>query len=275
MNGYISRLIEAARARLASDKARRFAPILALLLPIAIAAALILGGGTDSEAAGPAPGADQFTAKQREAIDAMIRAYILENPEIIPEAINRMQEREVEKLLASNREEIETPFAGAWAGNPKGDVVLVEFFDYACPYCRISAPDVKRLLKEDGNLKVVYRDFPVLSPASEEAALASLSAAKQGRYAAFYERMFGSEGRVTHERVVSTVRAAGLNEYQTARDMQSSALKAEIKKNLDLGRALGLTGTPSYIIGNQILSGAVGYDQLKQAVEKARAAKQS
>jgi len=203
-------------------------------------------------------------------MDGMTRQYILDNPEIIPGAINRLQEREVTKLLDSNRAEIETPFASAWAGNPNGDVVLVEFFDYACPYCRASKADVDRLLAEDKNLKVVYRDFPVLGPASDEAAMASLSAAKQGRYKAFHNAMF-SGGRPSHERIIANVRAARLNEVQTARDMDSASLKAEIQKNLQLGRALGLTGTPAYIIGNRILSGAVGYDEMKKAIAEARA----
>lgn len=234
---------------------------------VAAAAGLLFAASSTA----PAPaGSDQFTKAQRIAIDAMVREYILANPEIIPEAINRLQEREVEKLLDSNRAEIEAPFGSAWTGNPNGDVVMVEFFDYACPYCRASKADVDRLLKEDKGLKVVYRDFPVLGPASDEAAMASLSAAKQGRYKPFHDAMFAA-GRPSHEKLISTVRQARLNEVQTARDLTSSALKAELGKNLDLGRSLGLTGTPAYVIGNRILSGAVGYDEMKKAIAEARA----
>jgi len=236
---------------------------------LAVAAAGLLFAVSGGTTASPV-GADQFSRPQRAAIDAMVRQYILEHPEIIPEAINRLQEREVTKLLDSNRDEIETPFASAWAGNPNGDVVLVEFFDYACPYCRASKADVDRLLAEDKGLKVVYRDFPVLGPASDEAALASLSAAQQGKYKAFHGAMFAS-GRPSREKIIDNVRRARLNEAQTARDLNSGALKAEIQKNLDLGRALGLTGTPAYVIGNRILSGAVGYDEIKGAIAEARA----
>lgn len=209
----------------------------------------------------------------RAAIEAIVRDYILAHPEIIPEAMNRLQNREVTKLLESNRKEIETPFAGAVAGNPDGDVPVVVFFDYACPYCRQGHRDVARLAAADTGIKVVYRDFPVLSPASEEAAMASLSAAQQGRYSRFHDAMFENPGKVGRERTIAMVRAAGLNEVRTAKDLDAPALKAEIKKNLDLGRALGLTGTPSYVIGDRILSGAVGYDELKKAVAEARAAK--
>lgn len=266
MNDKLGGMVAAARARVARFGAWEW---VAMATVVAVAAAGLLFAASGSGTPAPA-GADQFSKPQRAAIDAMVRQYILEHPEIIPEAINRLQEREVARLLDSTRDEIETPFAGAWAGNPDGDVVLVEFFDYACPYCRASKADVDRLLAEDKNLKVVYRDFPVLGPASDEAALASLSAARQGKYKAFHNAMF-TGGRPSHERVISTVRQARLDERATARDLNSSALKAEIQKNLDLGRALGLTGTPAYVIGDRILSGAVGYDEMKKAIAEARA----
>ncbi len=212
-------------------------------------------------------------ATDRAATERIVRDYLLAHPEIIPEAINGMQSREVTKLLASNRTAIETPFAGAYAGNKDGDVVVVEFFDYACPYCRAAHADVKALLAGDPKVKVVFRDFPVLSPESDEAALASLSAAQQHRYPAFYDRMFETDGKLSRERTIAAVRAAKLDEKRTAADMANPALRTEIKANLELGRALGLTGTPSFIIGNKILSGAVGIDALRAAVLTARDAK--
>lgn len=216
--------------------------------------------------------ADQLADKDpdRASIERIVRDYILANPEIIPQAMTRLQSREASRLLASNRSEIETPFPGAMAGNPKGDVTLVVFFDFACPYCKQGARDVARLVSEDKNLKVVFRDFPVLSPESETAALAALSAASQGRYVRFHDAMFDGSGRLNRERTIAIVRTAGLDEKRTAADLGSAALKAELKRNLDLGRALGLSGTPSYIIGDRILSGAVGYEALKGAIAEAR-----
>ena len=240
---------------------------------LAVAAAAGIGIAIlASGRAGSDPAAN-VSPKDRAAIEAIVRDYILSHPEIIPEAINGMQGREVTKLIANNRAAIETPDPGAVAGDPKGDATLVVFFDYACPYCKAAHADVQRLLADDRHLKVVFRDFPVLSDASTEAAMASLSAGAQGRYTAFHDRMFGESGKLSHERTVATVRAAGLNELRTAKDLGSPALRAALKKNLDLGRALGLTGTPSYIVGNRILSGAVGYEALKTAIAEARAAK--
>jgi protein-disulfide isomerase len=216
-----------------------------------------------------APAADPAGKAQ---FDARVKEAVLANPDIIPEAINRLQQREVEKLLASNRKAIETPYAGAWAGAKQADVVLVEFFDFNCPYCRQSSADVERLLNEDPNLKVVFRDMPVLGPDSERFARAGLSAAEQGRYLRFYRDVFKGQGALTQERLIRHVRAAGLDEARVATDLSSKAVAAEIEKNLGLGRALGLTGTPSYVVGNRILSGAVGYDELKKAIAEARAA---
>ena len=233
----------------------------------ALGAVLLAGVAGAAIAAGPV--ATPATT-DKAAIEKIVREYILNHPEIIPEAMTRMQTREVTRLLDSNRKDIETPFAGAVAGNPKGDVSVVVFFDYACPYCRQGHADVAKLAAADPGVRIVYRDFPVLSPASDEAAMASLSAAQQGRYTNFHNAMFETPGKVAHERTIAVVRSAGLNEMRTAKDLRSQALQAEIKKNLELGRALGLTGTPSYIIGNEILSGAVGLERLQEAVATAR-----
>jgi protein-disulfide isomerase len=206
----------------------------------------------------------------RADIERVVRETLLANPEIIPEAITRLQDREVANLLASNREAIETPYEGAWAGAADADVVLVEFFDFNCPFCRQSAADVERLLAEDRKLRIVWRDFPVLGPESERFAMASLSAARQKRYPRFYAEVFRGQGRLSQERLIRTVRAAGLNEARVAADLNSRDLREVLQQNLELGRALGLTGTPSYVVGNRILSGAVGYEELKAAIEEAR-----
>lgn len=229
---------------------------------LSVAAGLLLAGC----------GGQKVAPTDKAAIERIVHDYILSHPEIIPEAMTAMQTRDVATLLRNNRAEVETPFPGAVAGNPTGDVTLVEFFDYACPYCRAAHGDVKRLIAADPKLRVVYRDFPVLTEASGEAALAALSAARQGKYTAFHDRLFDSPGKVERERTVAVVRAAGLDERRTAADLTDPKLKAEIRKNLDLGRALGLTGTPTFIVGDRILSGAVGYDKLVEAIAAARKA---
>lgn len=237
-----------------------------------MAAVVAVGLASAGVGAGAALAAGQAKERpDRAEIESIVRDYILNHPEIIPEAVARLEQAEARKALASNRAAVETPFPGATAGNPNGDVKLVVFFDYACPYCRQGHADVARLMREDPKLMVIYRDFPVLSPASTEAAMASLSAATQGQYRKFHDAMFDSPGRVSLARTMGIVKGVGLSEDKVTADLKNAALKAEVDRNLVLGRELGLTGTPSYIIGNRILSGAVGFDRLKDAVAAARA----
>ena len=219
----------------------------------ALATAAATGGTT------PVPATDKA------AIEKIVRDYILEHPEILPEAMQRLQEREIGKAVAANRAAIETPFAGAWEGAEKPDVTIVEFFDYNCGYCRASLPDIDRLLKEDPGLRIVYREFPVLGPDSEAAARVSLAAAKAGKYPAFHRALFAA-GRPDAATVAKVARSLGIDPQGAAAEAQR-----EIDANLSLQRALDLRGTPSWVIGNKVLGGAVGYEALKAAVAEARA----
>ena len=193
-----------------------------------------------------------------------VRDYLLENPEILPEAMQRLQDRTAARAVAANRAALETPFAGAWAGAADGDVVLVEFFDYACGYCRKSNADVDRLLREDPKLKVVWREWPVLGPDSEAAARASLAAAQAGRFKPFHDQLFAA-GRPTADALAKARAAVGLSG-----DLPAAATDRELARNFQLARNLEATGTPTFVVGDQILQGAVGYEALKQAVKEAR-----
>lgn len=192
----------------------------------------------------------------------LVRRALLENPEILPEAMERLERRETAKALASQRSGLETPFASAWAGAAQGDVTLVAFFDYACGYCRASNPDIDRLLREDDRLKVVWREFPVLGPASEAAARASLAAAAAGRFRAFHTDLFAA-GRPTQATIASASAAIGA-------PPEPEAAEAELRRNFDFARALGINGTPAFVIGDQLLQGAVGYQALREAIAEAR-----
>jgi len=211
-------------------------------------------------------GGAAVTTTDRAAIEKIVRDYILDHPEILPEAMTRLQEREVAKAIAANRSAIETPFAGGWEGSANPDVTLVEFFDYACGYCKASLPVVDRLLKEDPKLRVVYREFPVLGPDSQSAALASLAAAKAGKYGAFHRALFAA-GRPDARAVSRVAQTLGIDTSFAA----SGAAQAEVTANLELQRPLNLSGTPSWVIGDKVYSGAVGYDALKAAIAEVRA----
>ena len=222
-------------------------------------AGLIVGGAAVA-LAGQGPSADPGRAE----VEGIIRDYILANPEIIPEAVKRLQQRELGQAIDANRAAFETPFASAWAGAEDGDVVLVEFFDYACGFCRKSNPDIERLLAEDENLKVVWRELPVLGPDSQSAAEVSLAAARSGKFREFYETLF-ELGRPTAATIAEAKAAVGVTAAPSA-DFQ-----AEIEKNYELARAVNASGTPTFVVGDQVLQGAVGYEALKEAIAEARA----
>jgi len=198
------------------------------------------------------------------ATEAIVRDYVLDHGEILPEAMTRMQRRQASAAAAQHGTALERPYRSAWAGAANGDVVLVEFFDYACPYCRATNGDVDRLLAEDPRLKVVWRELPVLGPGSEAAAQVSLAAARQGRFRQFHQRMFAL-GRPTEAVVAQAMADVGVR-----REGESAEGRAELARNFELARAVGATGTPTFVIGDQVLQGAVGYAALRQAIAAAR-----
>lgn len=196
-----------------------------------------------------------------------VRSYLLNNPEVIPEAMERLRTRETAQVVARNRAAFETPYHSAWAGAADADVVLVEFFDYACGFCRASNPDVARLLREDDRLKVVWREYPVLGPDSEQAAIASLAAARAGRFRAFHDRLFEA-GRPTPDNLTATRTAFGLGETPLTEEA-----RREIQRNYELARSLGASGTPLFVVGDQVFHGAVGYEALRDAIRQTREAR--
>jgi protein-disulfide isomerase len=230
--------------------------MIGLLAAVAGAAATVAATGAGAP----------VSTSDKAAIEKIVRDYVLDHGEILQQSIERLQARELAKVIDANRALIETPYAGAWEGNPKGDVVLVEFFDYACGYCRASLPDIDRLLKDDPKLKVVYREMPVLGPDSTAATELSLRVAKTGRYAEFHRAAYAA-------RPDTAVRAKLAKEFGIDPAAKDDKASAEINTNLQLQNALRLTGTPSWIVGDKILAGAVGYDALKAAIAEVRAAK--
>lgn len=227
-----------------------------------------IAGHEDAEAAVRAAGVGKA---DRKATEAVIRAYLLQHPEIVAQAIGELQNREIAARAAALKGTIDRPFAGNVAGNPKGDVTIVEFSDYNCGFCRASVADVDRLLKNDGNIRIVYREVPLLAPSSRTAALWALAAAKQGKHDAFHKALFAA-GRPDDATIRKAGAAIGLDLAAAQQFAGSAEAKTEIENNLAMMQQVGLNGTPVFIIGDQILQGAQGYIRLKQAVDKARRA---
>ena len=195
----------------------------------------------------------------------IVRAGILSDPQVLVDGSEALRDRQYEPVLAANRAALETPFGTSWKGASKPDVTLVEFYDYACGYCKASNADIGRLLKEDEGLRVVYRELPILGTPSVAAARMSLAASKAGRFSEFHDALWAA-GRPSPETVAAAARAAGLPENVNP----TTDTEAEIRKNFQLAEALGASGTPLFVVGDRVINGAVGYAALKKAIEDAR-----
>jgi protein-disulfide isomerase len=196
----------------------------------------------------------------------IVRQGLLADPKILTDAVDALRDAQYEPVLDANRAAIETPFASSWKGAAKPQVTLVEFFDYACPYCKASNPAIDRLLEEDKGLRVVYRELPILGPDSVSAARLSLAASKAGRFGLFHDTLWAT-GRPAPDTNAKAAQSAGIAPTPT----QDPEIEAELNRNVKLAGQLGATGTPLFVIGNRVMNGAVGYDMLKDAIAKARA----
>lgn len=197
------------------------------------------------------------------------REYLLANPEILPEAIEVLQQRETLARLEPMRRDVETPFPGAVIGNPNGKITLVEFSDYACTYCRQSLSDVASLVAEHPDLKVVVREYPILTPASADAARMALAAARQGKYAPFHDAMFRL-GPPSEASIAAAAREAGLDIARAQADIRAGLFEPHLQANAAMAAGLGISGTPGWVVGDQLLNGAVGIEKLGEAIRAAR-----
>ncbi|WP_374407381.1 DsbA family protein [Pelagerythrobacter sp.] len=200
--------------------------------------------------------------------DRQVRGYLLDHPEVLAEMADAYQAKQASERLSAVAGEVAEPFPGAVLGNPEGSVTLVEFTDYGCTYCRMSKPEVDRLVADNPDLRVVIREWPIFR-GSEEAARMALAAAQQGKFAAFHDAMFAL-GPPDAASIEKAARAAGLD-LAAAREFASSETATrEIAKTMRLAETLGFTGTPSWVVGGKVIEGAVGYDGLDAAIGDAR-----
>ncbi|WP_379553166.1 DsbA family protein [Erythrobacter sp. W53] len=196
--------------------------------------------------------------------NGLTREYLVANPEVLPDMAEALQRKQGAERLAQVEGEVTAAFPGAVLGNPNGTKTLVKFTDYGCGFCRTSLPDIERLIAADPDLKVVVREWPIFD-GSEQAARIALAAAKQGKYPAFYNAMFAA-GAPTPANLAKAAGEAGLDMDAAITFAQSDEASAEIAKNMTLARSLGFGGTPSWVAGDQVMEGAVGYDTLAEAL---------
>lgn len=206
-------------------------------------------------------------------VETIVGDYITANPQVIPAALEAQRNSEIAKAIDSVRPALEKPYAGAWGGNADGDVTLVVFTDYACGFCRASLPDIDRLIREDKRLKVVYRELPIISRESRNAALMALAAARQGKYDAFHHAMF-AQSSLSPGAIIAAAEKAGVSlDGSGDATADEAVFQRELESNLALATQLQLNATPTWVIGDQLLQGQVGYQALQGAVAKARTKK--
>lgn len=204
-------------------------------------------------------------------VETIVANYIQSNPHLIPQALEAQRDKEIAKAIDAIRPALEKPYAGAWAGHADGNVTLVVFTDYACGFCRASVPDVDRLIREDKRLKVVFRELPIIAPQSRDAALMALAAARQGRYDAFHHAMFAASSLSPAAIAEAASRAGVVTDGSADATANEALFQRELDSNLAIASQLQLNATPTWVVGDQLFQGQVGFAALKQAIAKARA----
>ncbi len=222
--------------------------------------------------------ADGLAPDERAEIEEVVRAYLLENPQVIVEALEILQAREQaaerrlqQESLVERRDEVFDSPRSPVIGNPEGDITLVEFFDYQCGYCKRMVDQVFQLTEEDPDLRIVLKEFPILGPGSVMAARAALAAGQQGLYAELHNALMQHRGALDEETILGLAAEVGLDVERLRADMDSPEVAAEIEANLALAEALGIRGTPAFIVGDRVVPGAVGYEMLKSLIDSQRA----
>lgn len=208
---------------------------------------------------------------------AQARSYLLNNGEVLIESFQRLEERrqlaganEMEALIAERSDEIFNDPASPVGGNPQGDVTLVEFFDYNCPYCRAAAPMLEKAMEADTGLKLVYKEFPILGPGSEFAARAALASERQGKYEAFHEAMMSYSGSIDESSTLELAETVGLDVERLEEDMEDPDISAAIERNLALARELRISGTPAFVAGDDVIRSLVDLPTLQRFIAAAR-----
>jgi protein-disulfide isomerase len=249
---------------------------LRLLSPALLALALL--------AAPQAASAGSFSDGQRGEIETIIKNYLISHPEVLEDAMSELNKRQAaaedakhEAGVAQNSEAIFNSPRGVMLGNKDGDVTFVEFFDYNCGYCKRAMADMLDLMKSDSKLKVVLKEFPVLGQGSVEAAQVAVAVRMQDasgkKYLDFHQKLLGGRGAADKARALAAAKEAGLDVARIEKDLASPEVRATIDENFKLAEAMGMNGTPSYVVGKQVVVGAIGVDGLKEKIGLARCGK--
>ncbi|HEX2752876.1 MAG TPA: DsbA family protein [Alphaproteobacteria bacterium] len=235
--------------------------------------AAMLTAALSFAAAPPAAAAEEGMTK--EAVQKIVHDYIMENPDVILDAVNKYQQRTMEEkqkaAVETNREYLFRDERSPVIGNPDGDVTIVEFFDYNCGYCKRVLPTVQDLIKEDKGLKVIFKDVPILGPSSETASKWALAAQRHNKYFEFHQALMNHKGPITDDTLAKIATDLELDPARLKKDAETTDVLLQIERNRSLFTQMGLGGTPAFIIGEEVVPGAIGKDDMKKLIEKTRA----
>jgi protein-disulfide isomerase len=245
---------------------------------LVLAGAVIAATATSPRrlAAAPAASSMALTADQAE-LGKSIRAYLMANPEVLVDAMQELERKQdsqrdavAQNVIQDKQAELFRDADDPIGGNPSGDVVIVEFNDYQCPYCKRTHQAMKSVVGADGKVKVIYKDLPILGEASKIAALAALASVKQGKHLAMHNALMEYTGKLDRDKILELAQSVGIDRAQLEKDMEDPKLKQIIERNLALASALGVRGTPAFVIGKQFVPGAIDAATLKQLITDAR-----
>jgi protein-disulfide isomerase len=262
----------------AGDAMTRFRFLLLLALPLLLVAGTATADDPNAPSMTPKDLGATFSPSQVEGVQKIIADYLRQHPEVIIDAIKQYQAKRdadqaaaAKKNLISMKDEIFHDPTSPVGGNPAGDVSVVEFFDYRCPYCKAVQPDLLKALAADGKLRLVFKEFPILGPASMTASKAALAAVAQGKYMPFHDKLLAYKGNLDDAAIYAIAGDVGLDVAKLKADMEKPEIKDIIERNTKLADKLNIQGTPGFIVGSELIPGALSLDELTAAVKRARA----
>lgn len=241
-------------------------------LPVLVSCAGLLSSPAFAQSTTPMP-----DPEWRQSVERVIESYIRSHPEVIEQAFQALeakrQEEEkahiIQALVAHQSELLHDP-ASPMSGDPAGEVTVIEFFDYRCGFCKRVAGSVTQLQKDDARVRIVYKDFPILGDDSMQAAKAALASQAQGRHQAFHEALLAANGDLSREHVLQIASEVGLDTKKLVADMENPEWLTIIERNRALAKDLGITGTPAFVVGNELVPGAMDLPALKDLIARAR-----
>jgi protein-disulfide isomerase len=249
-----------------------------------LASAYLMGGAQPARADDASKMVQVMTSDgkvDRTQIEAIIRDYLLKNPEILLEVQDALDAKQKEEqriasegVIRQDRDEIFNSKYDGVVGNPNGKVTIVEFYDYNCGFCKRAIQDMRALTKADPDLRFVLKEFPILGPDSQKASVVSMAFHKlmPEKYGAFHNALLGGEGRATEAAAIKVALSLGEDEAKLREAMKDPEIPQIFSKTYDLANRLTITGTPSYVVGNEVVFGALGQEVLAQKIAAAKAA---